>query len=693
LGGGKKEVDLNEAKKEAEHATFEHADNTTTFASSKNFMFAANLKMQEFFTKIKNQNPAEKETETAVDITTFIKFSPNEKALNQLAALQKSKKNGGNEGITPLKQGDSSYYKIAQRLIKEQLVPANIDVNQLTKDLQKWNNGHIEEQSLILGTGKNGHLIDKNIYYKNPLFYPAPEQNHSQRWPAGHSNNKNSMSIDKPMPTRKYIIDQIKVGDGGNLDNYPPKTINIEAINPNHFTDTRPYDNSVARDNAVSDFQNSWFSKMQQLEGLLTIPKGAGGGKTGGKQPAVTPTKLPNSSNTNKTQGGSKNSPPPKKQENKAATYDYNPLFTNPLVKEEPVKGGLQPANNKTQQANTNKPNPEPLKGGLKSNEQKLNENVVKETTPNVVKAIANTKNTGQIKGIENLIKGIQNEETKENISTLVEIHKNSADELQKLMNVMSAIPRIKDPKIQEKLFDCLKNAKNDKTPLPDAKQLGELTFVPKAETITSQKVVSEKIDKNPDYTYLDTDPKIRASGLQNTRAALPEERLAAEGKIKTFEEQAKKNKESIKGKNLGYIEGQVTLDGKMVGADNAVQTSVSEKEFDNSAELTKLRNADFFDTKIVDKGNNIYLDKSDAAWSRHTDSEYLIITRFVFKIQEHFPNFKFKKGEIYKHITGNLKIISTNPYCISCQDVIKQFNKSFPNINLILVDNVRKLD
>ncbi|MFK8288266.1 deaminase domain-containing protein [Capnocytophaga canimorsus] len=47
-------------------------------------------------------------------------------------------------------------------------------------------------------------------------------------------------------------------------------------------------------------------------------------------------------------------------------------------------------------------------------------------------------------------------------------------------------------------------------------------------------------------------------------------------------------------------------------------------------------------------------------------------------------------KGKIYAHITGELKIVSENPYCTSCQGVIQQFNKMFPNVKLILVDGVK---
>ncbi|MFJ1431437.1 deaminase domain-containing protein [Capnocytophaga canimorsus] len=48
------------------------------------------------------------------------------------------------------------------------------------------------------------------------------------------------------------------------------------------------------------------------------------------------------------------------------------------------------------------------------------------------------------------------------------------------------------------------------------------------------------------------------------------------------------------------------------------------------------------------------------------------------------------EKGKVYPYITRELKIVSENPYCTSCQGVIQQFNKMFPNVKLILVDGVK---
>jgi SMC interacting uncharacterized protein involved in chromosome segregation len=48
------------------------------------------------------------------------------------------------------------------------------------------------------------------------------------------------------------------------------------------------------------------------------------------------------------------------------------------------------------------------------------------------------------------------------------------------------------------------------------------------------------------------------------------------------------------------------------------------------------------------------------------------------------------KIGNKYPNITGELKIVSENHYCQSCQGVIQQFNEMFPNVKLILIDGAK---
>lgn len=70
-------------------------------------------------------------------------------------------------------------------------------------------------------------------------------------------------------------------------------------------------------------------------------------------------------------------------------------------------------------------------------------------------------------------------------------------------------------------------------------------------------------------------------------------------------------------------------------------------------------------------------------AWLRTTDSEYKMLNQLVNELGA-------EKGKVYKDIIGELKIISERAYCPSCQGVIQQFNEMFPNIKLILIDNVK---
>jgi hypothetical protein len=71
------------------------------------------------------------------------------------------------------------------------------------------------------------------------------------------------------------------------------------------------------------------------------------------------------------------------------------------------------------------------------------------------------------------------------------------------------------------------------------------------------------------------------------------------------------------------------------------------------------------------------------ATWLRNTDSEYKMLNRLASDLGG-------VRGQTYRNITGELKIVSENPYCASCQGIIQQFNQMFPNIKLILVDGAK---
>ena len=330
--------DENQTNKEAEKAIFASADNSTTFAETEKRTFAIKLQTAEFWSKLKNINTEQTTANKKIDNSWQI-FSPSEKAKNQLAALMQTNKIGNNEGITPLKEGDKNYDIIAKRLIAEKIVPANTDANQLAADLRQWNEGQMEEKSLKIGTdpkGAGGHLIGKNIYYKNPIFYPASLFNHQQSTPIANG----TLSTDKKMPTRKYKIDEIQLGSNG-LDNYPAKTIDILAIDPNNCVDNSVQDNFMMNQQAQQNHQNSGWNKY--IQPALDLA----GGKVA-RQPRGMPPRQPNFRQGGRTQQAQRKSSPPSKKQNNSNTYQYNPLEQKP--QQNSNTQGLQ--NN----TNTNKP-------------------------------------------------------------------------------------------------------------------------------------------------------------------------------------------------------------------------------------------------------------------------------------------------------------------------------------------------
>ncbi len=70
-------------------------------------------------------------------------------------------------------------------------------------------------------------------------------------------------------------------------------------------------------------------------------------------------------------------------------------------------------------------------------------------------------------------------------------------------------------------------------------------------------------------------------------------------------------------------------------------------------------------------------------SWLRNTDTEFKMLNQLAFDLGG-------IRGGIYPDKNGVLKIVSENPYCISCQGVIQQFNKMFPNIEIKLIDGVK---
>jgi hypothetical protein len=118
-------------------------------------------------------------------------------------------------------------------------------------------------------------------------------------------------------------------------------------------------------------------------------------------------------------------------------------------------------------------------------------------------------------------------------------------------------------------------------------------------------------------------------------------------------------------GKNLAKVEGQ--LDGVSLNTDMRISGE-------------RFKGEQIFDSYKVDKTGGI---NTDGAWSREWDTEYVMLSEIA----------KSKgavKGGVYPNVTGEIKIISELPYCVSCQGVIQDFSNMFPKVDIILIDALK---
>jgi len=120
----------------------------------------------------------------------------------------------------------------------------------------------------------------------------------------------------------------------------------------------------------------------------------------------------------------------------------------------------------------------------------------------------------------------------------------------------------------------------------------------------------------------------------------------------------------NFKGGNYGYLEGNVN-------------NTIVENKFWRSIPIEDAaKDIHIFDAiKVEGAGGN--------TWLRITDSEYRMLNKLSNDLGA-------TKGNTYKNIIDELKIVSENPYCASCTGIIQQFYDMFPNIKLILVDGAK---
>ncbi|CAL2075137.1 Fibronectin type III domain protein [Tenacibaculum sp. 190524A05c] len=118
--------------------------------------------------------------------------------------------------------------------------------------------------------------------------------------------------------------------------------------------------------------------------------------------------------------------------------------------------------------------------------------------------------------------------------------------------------------------------------------------------------------------------------------------------------------------KNKAFMEGKI---GDISFDGNNVRTSGD--TFDGE---------DIFSSYKVDKNGGI---NTSGSWIRNADTEYVMLSEIAKKLGA-------KAGKTYPNITGEIKIISELPYCMSCQGVIQDFSMMFPNVKVVLIDNLK---
>jgi len=130
------------------------------------------------------------------------------------------------------------------------------------------------------------------------------------------------------------------------------------------------------------------------------------------------------------------------------------------------------------------------------------------------------------------------------------------------------------------------------------------------------------------------------------------------EAKIKMIADLQRKNKAYIEGsiENLKFNKSDIRKSGQEY---NGEQT---------------------FEAYKVDKEGGI---NTPNAWLRNEDTEYVMLSEIAEQLGA-------KKGGIYPEIKGEITIVSELPYCISCQGVIQDFSKMFPNVKINLIDNLK---
>lgn len=87
------------------------------------------------------------------------------------------------------------------------------------------------------------------------------------------------------------------------------------------------------------------------------------------------------------------------------------------------------------------------------------------------------------------------------------------------------------------------------------------------------------------------------------------------------------------------------------------------------------------------------FFEASVYRYLRITDSEYRVLSRIALNRLKLPPYSipKYVEGLRFEQFTGETLILSERPYCPSCNDVIGQYNRLFPNEDIVLIEGLMK--
>ncbi|WP_428653946.1 deaminase domain-containing protein [Runella sp.] len=166
----------------------------------------------------------------------------------------------------------------------------------------------------------------------------------------------------------------------------------------------------------------------------------------------------------------------------------------------------------------------------------------------------------------------------------------------------------------------------------------------------------ADKLEQMEDF--VNTSGRQTWNGFANIFQANADEIAEATARIKNY-----RTTNNLSGKNCGYIEGNVN------------GTIVNNKIWLSGPANIQLEPQIFTAIEVEGGGGR--------SWLRNTDSEYKMLNKLASDLGG-------TSGAVLKTATGEIKIVSELPYCLSCQGIIQQFNEMFPNIKLILVDGAK---